>query len=199
MQFVEVKFPDSISFNSSSISEFNTDVITMKNGLEQRNINWSKCRLKYNVVNGIKTSSEILELISFFKVIKGRAIGFRYKDWTDYKAVGQVLGTGDGTSAEFQLVKKYSSGGVEYNRTITKPVSGSLTIYLDDVETTDYTIDLTTGVITFNTAVGLDVIVKADFEFDVPVRFNSDSLEISMESINSGKVKEIKLVEVRDR
>lgn len=196
MSFVETKFPDSIAFGSISVPEFNTSVITMKNGSEQRNINWSDCRLRYDVLNGIKTATELAELISFFKTRKGKAIGFRFKDWSDYSITGQVLGTGDGTTTTFQLIKDYVSGSTTYSRTITKPVSGSLTVYVDSIETTDYTIDLTTGIITFNTAPLNTKEVKADFEFDVPVRFDSDILEISMDSINSGKVKGIKLVEV---
>ena len=59
MSFSEIQFPNSIAFGSVSIPEFNTNIITMKNGSEQRNINWSKCRLRYNVLNGIKTKKEL--------------------------------------------------------------------------------------------------------------------------------------------
>lgn len=196
MSFEEIRFPDSIAFGSTSIPEFSTNVITMRNGSEQRNANWEDCRLSFNVLNGIKTATELSELLTFFRARSGMAIGFRFKDWSDYKAVGQVLGTGDGTNTTFQLIKYYTNGTKTHSRTITKPVSGSLKVYVDSVETTDYTIDLTTGIITFNTAPADIKEVKADFEFDVPVRFNSDTLEISMDSINSGKVKEIKLVEI---
>jgi len=196
MSFVETKFPDSIAFGSVSMPEFNTDVIIMKNGSEQRNINWDSCRLKYNVLNGIKSTTELAELLTFFRARKGKAIGFRFKDWSDYSASDQNLGTGDGVETDFQLVKKYTSGSTTYTRKITKPVSGSLTVYIDDIENTDYSIDLTTGIITFNTAPAVSEIITADFEFDVPVRFDKDVLEISMDSINSGKVKEIALVEI---
>ena len=196
MSFVETKFPDSIAFNSISIPEFNTNIITMKNGSEQRNINWNSCRLKYNVLNRIKTATELSELLAFFRARKGRAIGFRFKDWSDYKAIGQILGIGDGTKTQFQLIKNYVSGTTTYLRTITKPVLGSLVIYVDNIATTDYTIDLTTGILTFNTAPLNTKEIKADLEFDVPVRFDSDILEIGMDSINSGTVKEIKLIEI---
>ena len=195
MSFVEIQFPNSIAFGSTSTPEFNTNIVTMKNGSEQRNVNWNNCRLKYNVLNGIKSKTELMELISFFRARKGKAIGFRFKDWSDYSAISQILGTGNDTTTQFQLIKTYTSGTI-YSRTITKPVLGSLTIYIDNLETTDYTINLTTGIITFNTAPLNTQEIKADFEFDVPVRFNNDNLEISMDSLNSGKVKEIELIEL---
>jgi len=195
MSFAEIQFPNSIAFGSTSTPEFNTNIVTMKNGSEQRNINWNSCRLKYNVLNGIKTKVELMELISFFRARKGMAIGFRFKDWSDYSATSQILGTGDDSTTEFQLIKTYISG-TAYSRTITKPVSGSLSIYIDNIETTDYIINSTTGIITFNTAPLNTQEIKADFEFDVPVRFNNDNLEISMDSLNSGKVKEIELIEL---
>jgi uncharacterized protein (TIGR02217 family) len=196
MLFTETRFPDSIAFGSASISEFNTSVITMKNGIEQRNINWSDCRLSFNILNGVKTKNELAELLAFFKTKKGKAIGFRFKDWSDYKAFDQILGIGDETKTEFQLIKNYISGSTIYMRAITKPLLENLVVYLNNSPATEYKIDLTTGIITFDNPPPQNITIKADFEFDVPVRFDSDILEISMESIHSGRVKEIKLVEI---
>jgi uncharacterized protein (TIGR02217 family) len=64
------------------------------------------------------------ELIAFFQARRGKAYGFRFKDWTDYKATGQLLGTGDDAQTQFQRVKHYPSGSVIEVRTMTKSVAG---------------------------------------------------------------------------
>lgn len=196
MSFLEIRFPESISFNSSSILQFNTTIINTKNGNESRNINWNTNKMKYNIINGIKTIDELNEITSFFRNVKGCGYGFRFKDWSDYSATTQQIGLGDGTTTEFRLIKTYIISGNIYTRKITKPIISTIKIYLNSIETTDFSIDLTTGLITFNTAPTIYTIITADFEFDVPVRFNSDILEITLETINTGKVKELELIEI---
>ena len=196
MSFLEVRFPESISFNSSTILEFNTTIITAKNGKEFRNINWNNNKMKFNIINGIKTKAELNEILKFFRNTKGKAYGFRFKDWTDFSVTSQQIGTGDGEKTQFQLIKTYTTNNTTYTRKITKPVISTIKVFLDNVETNDFSIDLTTGLITFTTAPSNNVIITANFEFDVPVRFNTDILEISMESINSGKIKDLELIEV---
>lgn len=197
MSFLEIRFPESISFKSSSILEFNTSIFKSKNGSEQRNINWNYNKMKFNIINGIKKKEELDELITFFRNVKGRAYGFRFKDWTDYKAKKQYLGNGDNIKKQFQLIKSYKiNNNIIYYRKILKPVISTVKILINDIENKDFNIDLTTGLITFNIPPESNSIIKADFEFDVPVRFDNDIIEISMNSINSGIIKEINLIEI---
>lgn len=196
MSFLETRFPESISFNSSSILEFKTSVISTKNGSEQRNINWRSNRMKFNIVNGIKTKAELDEIISFFRNVRGRAYGFRFKDWTDYKAEKQPIATGDGETKSFQLIKTYIIDNNIYVRKITKPVISTVKVCINGAVVDDVELDLKTGIITFNEAPALDDEIEADFEFDVPVRFDSDVLEITMDTVNTGKVKDVVLVEI---
>ena len=51
-------------------------------------------------------------LIAFFRARKGRAFGFRFKDWNDYQALAETFGTGDETTRTFQPTRGYSSGDV---------------------------------------------------------------------------------------
>ena len=197
MSFLEIRFPESIAFNSSSILEFNTTIIKSKNGYEQRNINWNTNKMKFNIINGIKTKAELDEVITFFRNVRGAGYGFRFKDWTDYQIDNQYLGLGDGVTKEFQLIKSYRvSDNIVYYRKITKPVISTVRVFINDIESKDFNIDLTTGLITLNTAPEIDSTIKASFEFDVPVRFENDIMEITMNSINSGNVKEIILTEI---
>lgn len=197
MSFLEIRFPESIAFNSSSILEFNTTIIKAKNGYEQRNINWNSNKMKFNIINGIKTKAELDELITFFRNVKGAGYGFRFKDFTDYQAENQYIGVGNGEIKEFQLIKAYRiSDNIVYYRKITKPVISTVRVFINDIESKDFNIDLTTGLITLNTVPEIDSTIKASFEFDVPVRFENDIMEITMNSINSGNVKEIILTEI---
>lgn len=196
MSFLEIRFPESISFESSTILEFNTSIITSKNGNEQRNVNWQYNKMKYNIINGIKTTTELDEIIKLFRNAKGQAYGFRFKDWSDYKATKQQIAIGDNINTKFQLIKTYIISNNIYTRIITKPVISTVKLYIDDVEINDFNIDFTTGEIVLSSPPQENSIIYADFEFDVPVRFNSDILEITMQSIKTGFVKDIMLIEV---
>lgn len=196
MTFLEIRFPESISFKSSSMLEFNTSIVKTKNGLEQRNINWHNGRMKYNIVNGIKTREELELLITFFRNVRGAGYGFRFKDWSDYSVESQKIGVGDGAKREFQLIKSYSIDDKNYIRKITKPVLSTVNIYINGVKSNEFNMDFTTGTVEFDIAPNENDVIEADFEFDVPVRFNGDSMEITMDTINSGVVKDIVLVEI---
>ncbi len=198
MSFVEVRFPEDISYGSSGGPEYATDVVATESGHEQRNINWEAARARYNVAHGVKTQAQLDALIAFFRARKGRAIGFRFKDWGDYLAVNQSLGQGTGAQTSFQLIKRYNSGGAEEIRIITKPVAGTVNIYLDSVLlSSGVAVDTQTGIITLTPAPGAGVTVSADFEFDVPVRFDTDRLSASLDAYGVHSWNDIPLVELR--
>lgn len=192
MSFVEVQFPTDISYGATGGPIFLTDVVATVSGHEQRNSKWSQSRAKYNVASGIKTEAQWQALIAFFRARRGMAIGFRFKDWSDYKAENQPLKSLRGN--EYQLVKQYVSGAAVYERDITKPVSGSVKLYEDSIlQASGWSIDTATGVITTS----LSGTLTADFEFDVPVRFDTDEMSISMDSFDAGNWGSIPLIEVR--
>lgn len=197
--FAEVQFPAEISYGSKGGPTFSTDIVATFSGHEQRNINWSQSRAKYDIASGIKTEVQWQQLIAFFRARRGRAIGFRYKDWSDYQAINQYIGTGDSLQTQFQLVKHYQSGEAVYTRTINKPVNNNFAkVYIDSVLIEEgINIDFTTGLITFELAPREDEQITADFEFDVPVRFDTDHLDLQADSYNVSSWQNIALVEVR--
>jgi uncharacterized protein (TIGR02217 family) len=198
MSFVEAQFPADISYGSSGGPEYSTDIVMTYGGHEQRNINWSQARARFNVAHGVKTKAQLDALIAFFRARKGRAIGFRFKDWTDYKASGQMLGTGNGALTQFQLVKTYASGATEELRIITKPVNGTVKIYLNGaLQSIGYTVNFTTGLVIFNSAPANGAAVTADYEFDVPVRFDTDRLSATLDAYGVHSWLDIPLIEVR--
>ena len=195
--FHEVQFPTNISFGSAGGPEFSTEVIQLSSGFEQRNQNWTYPRERWNVAYGVKTKDDLTALVVFFHARRGRAVGFRFKNHDDCAATNQNLGTGDGSAETFQLVKRYTSGGETLVRKITKPVADTVAVYLDDVlQESSCEVDTTTGVVTFDTAPAQDVVVTADFEFDVPVRFDTDYLPVNLQTYEARSA-DVSIVEVR--
>lgn len=199
MAFAEIRFPADIAYGSAGGPEYSTEVVITHGGYEQRNANWAQARARYNVAHGVKTQAQLEVLIAFFRARKGRADGFRFKDWTDYKATGQLLGTGDGSRRVFQLVKHYTSGSGAEQRIITKPVAGTVKLYVAGVlqSVAGYAPALDTGAVTFTAAPAAGAAVTADFEFDVPVRFDTDRLAASIDAYGSHSWSDIPLVEIR--
>jgi uncharacterized protein (TIGR02217 family) len=199
MAFTEVRFPTDIAYGSVGGPEYSTDVVITHSGYEQRNANWAQARTRYNVAHGVKTQAQLDALIAFFRARKGRANGFRFKDWSDFQVTAQPIGTGDGTTTVFQLVKTYISGGVTETRAISKPVTGTVAIYLNGTiqNPPTYTLDTVQGKATFSMPPAAGIAVTADFQFDVPVRFDTDRLAATLDSYGSRSWHDIPLVEIR--
>ncbi len=177
---------------------FNTSITTTQGGFEQRNINWLKSLGRWDVSTGIKNKSDMDAVIAFFRARFGKAYGFRFKDWSDFQAVGQNIGTGNGSQTTFQLTKTYTSGSNSYIRDIKKPVSGTATIYLNSIlQSSGFTVDHTTGIVTFTVAPGAGVVVSADYDFDVPVRFDTDALAVRIDGPAQYLWDSIPIVETR--
>jgi len=207
--FHEIRFPANLSFGSVGGPERRTEVVTLANGFEERNTPWAHSRRRYDAGVGLRSLDDVEALIAFFEARRGRLFGFRWKDWSDYKSclpsrevsfTDQVIGTGDGQTAAFQLTKRYASGPAEYVRPILKPVQGTVRVGLSGdqlVETVNYTVDYARGQVTFAEAPDLGAEISAGFEFDVPVRFDTDRIQTSVASFQAGEVPTVPVVEVR--
>ena len=207
MAFHEVRFPDDISRGARGGPERRTQVVELASGDEERNASWADSRRRYDAAYGIRRADDLAAVVAFFETRNGRLHGFRYKDWADYKsaqpsqaitATDQQIGTGTGSLQTFQLAKRYTSGAQTWVRTITKPVAGTVRVALGMVEQmSGWTVDTTTGVVTFTTAPAGGVAVRAGFEFDVPVRFDSDTLDVTLDFERLGSITAIPLLEIR--
>ena len=196
------RFPEAISYGALGGPKYNTSISQTAGGHEKRIGVWPVALCEYDVAHAIKTPAEFAELLAYFRAHKGKLYGFRFKDWSDYQAAGQVIGIGDDATLNFQLVKRYTVSALwEEVRTIYKPVAGTVKVYVDSVEqteTTDYTVDYSTGIVSFLSAPATDEEITADFEFDVPVRFDTDQMASSYESFQIHTWQSIPLVEIRD-
>ena len=209
--FHDVRFPTGISRRASGGPERRTDVVALASGHEERNSRWAHSRRRYNAGYGIRTLDEIHAVIGFFEERRGRLHAFRWKDHADFRSgpplsspqpEDQRIGTGDGVAASYPLIKLYGAGTTAYVRPITKPVAGTVRIAVAGVEKAvgvDFTVDTLTGLVTFlpGAIPGAGEPVTAGFEFDVPVRFDSDMLTINLDAFAAGQIPDITLVEVR--
>ena len=212
MSFHEVRFPTNISYNSRGGPGFNTQIIEVDSGAEERVARWAAPRRRYNARYGVKTYADLSNLIAFYIAVQGPAIGFRFKDFLDFTTASDhrsppafgntVIGTGNGSTTQFQITKVYTNGVVNRTRNITKPVAGSVVVGLNGVnQASGWTVNTTTGVITFSVAPSGGSTVTAGCEFDVPVRFGSELdnvLSLTIEDFSSGGIDDIPLVELVD-
>lgn len=208
MNFHEVRFPGAISFGSSGGVERRTEIVTLVNGFEERNSPWSQSRRRYDAGIGVRSLDDLSEILRFFEARHGQLYGFRWKDWLDFKSclpsetpqtVDQVLTAGSDPLI-YQLTRTYSDGAGTYLREITKPVQGTVQVARDGVqltEGTDFTVDPETGMVTLASAPPPAAIVTAGFEFDVPVRFDSDTIDVNLSAFEAGEIPSIPIVEVR--
>jgi uncharacterized protein (TIGR02217 family) len=209
MNFHEVRFPASLSFGSVGGPERRTDIVTLANGFEERNTPWAHSRRRYDAGLGMRSLEDVEKLIAFFEARAGQMFGFRWKDWSDFKSGranadtafdDQVIAIGDGHETVFTLAKTYHSGAFSYVRPITKPVAGSVRIGIEQDEMqegVDYQVDDTTGLISFVQPPAETTSILAGFEFDVPVRFDTDRIQTSVASFQAGTVPNVPVVEVR--
>lgn len=193
--FSEQRFPTDISYGSMSETRFSTDIVTTSNGREFRNINFPTGRNRYNIGHGIRTKEQLDRVIEFFRAMRGRAVGFRFKDWIDYAVVGQQIAIADGETTQFQLIKTYRIDQLEEIRKITKPVKDTVRIYIDEVEVA-VRVSLSTGMVKFEQAPQSGAVITADFEFDVPVRFDSDVFSANIDGYGVHSMNEITVIEV---
>ena len=207
MAFHEVRFPDDISRGARGGPERRTQIVELASGDEERNASWANSRRRYDAAYGIRRADDLAAVVAFFEARNGRLYGFRWKDWADFKSclpsqtpagTDQNIGTGDGTTTAFQLVKVYASGSQTWTRTITKPVAGTVKVAIEGVEqTTGWSVDTTKGMITFTTAPASGAAITAGFEFDVPVRFDTDTLDVTLDIERLGSITSIPLIEVK--
>lgn len=200
--FDEVRLPARLAFGSTGGVERRTEVVTLASGYERRASPWANGRRRYLIGAGVRALDDAAALVAFFEARRGRLRGFRFKDFADFKssapsvgvaATDQALGVGDGATAAFQLVKAYG----DFAREVRKPVAGTVVCALDGAPTSAFAVDAATGVVTFDTPPGVGVAVSAGFEFDTPVRFDADRIDVTLEGFEAGRVVAVPLIEIR--
>jgi uncharacterized protein (TIGR02217 family) len=207
--FHEILFPLDIALGSAGGPERRTEIVTLASGREERNTRWAHSRRRYDAGYGIKTLEALSQVVAFFEERRGRLHGFRWRDRLDHSsaapgiavsALDQAIGTADGDTATFALRKTYGGAFAPYARPISKPVFGSVLVAVDGEaldEGDGFTCDTSTGLVTLSEAPEEGAAITAGFLFDVPVRFDTDYLEVDLSAFAAGAIPKIPLVEIR--
>ena len=202
MAFHEVRLPARLAFGSTGGVERRTEITTLGSGFERRSTPWAEGRRRYLIGAGLRSLDDMAALTAFFEARRGRMYGFRFRDFADFKscapgeavaATNQEIGTGDGARRSFGLIKTYG----DHARRIVKPVEGSVRVAVNGVETTAFVLDHLTGEATLATPPIAGAVVTAGYVFDVPVRFDADRIEVTLESFGAGRMVAMPLIEVR--
>lgn len=207
--FHEVRFPLDVSLGRRGGPGRRTDIVTLASGREHRNARFAHSRRRYDAGLGVRTLDALHAVLAFFEERRGRLYGFRFRDRVDCRSgapsaapgpADQRIGTGDGAAAAFPLVKRYGALHAPYLRPIAKPVAGSVRVAVGGVEQPPaaFACDPATGLVTF--AAGAipppGAAVAAGFEFDVPVRFETDDLDLDLSAFEAGEIPKIPLIEI---
>lgn len=202
MAFHAVRFPLDVALGARGGPEWATDLVTLASGHEARNSRWAGSRRRYNAGYGVKSRADMLAVLDFFEERRGRFHSFLWRDALDFSSNGtasptpmdQMLGTGDGVTTSFPLTKRYGAGFDPFVRTITHPVAASVRVARDAAEVFNFTLE--GGTVMFAVAPGAGVPVTAGFLFDVPVRFDTDRLEVELTSFDAAEAPVIPVIEV---
>ncbi len=208
--FHEIRFPLDIALGSHGGPQRRTDVVLLGSGREERNARWANSRRRYDAGYGVKTLATLAIVVAFFEERRGMLYGFRWRDRVDYKscppdaapsALDQLLGVGDGAKTGFQLVKTYGGAFAPWVRDIPKPMQNSVRVAVSGAEKSqglDFDISTSTGQVTFRAgkAPASGAAVTAGYLFDVPVRFDTDFLDIDFTAFEAGQIPKIPIVEI---
>lgn len=206
--FHDVRLPLAFSLGATGGPAWRTDVVELASGREFRNSPWSGSRRRWDIGGAVKSLEDLAELTAFFEARRGRLHGFRLRDASDHSSAvpgaevaptDQLLGFGDGVETSFQLVKRAVSGGVEQVRRITHPVDGTVSLAIDGAAVlSGWTINPSTGIVGFDAPPGVGAEIRAGYEFDLPVRFDADRLDISMDAYGAGRIVSAPVIELME-
>lgn len=205
MAFDNIRLPDDIERGAQGGPRFRTTVITLSSGFERRNRDWEQTRGAWDIGYGLQRKDQFDDVVAFFYARNGRARGFRFKDWLDFQLARQAIGVTDGTNATFQIFRRYTSGTVTFDRLLTKPVAGTVLVWVNGVAITlgagadEFQVDTTTGIITLGATLAAQTgtTVESQCEFDVPVRFDTDALDLVADTEIAATIPQIPIIEVR--
>lgn len=207
--FHEVRFPLRLALGVSGGPVRRTDIVNLSNGRENRNQRWKNARRAYDAGSGIRSVADLYEVLAFFEARRGELYGFRFRDPVDFKScppgeapavTDQRIGTGDGATAQFPLVKTYADAGGAFTRRVEKPAEGSVVVSVEGgrVPPADMSVDHATGMVTFRAGKvpPAGAAIRAGFEFDVPVRFAIDRIDVNLTAFEAGRIPSIPLMEI---
>lgn len=196
--FNEARLLDKVAYGSEFGHSYKTRIEELRSGVERRNAEWDLPLGRYSLIyQNIGTQHHGL-IVAAHHACKGMLIGFRLKDFSDYKATNEPIGFGTGAQQTYQLTKTYTFGTLSTTKKIFKPVQGLVSVFADGTPITPDSIDYTTGIVTLTAPSGQEITWTG--EYDVPVRFDNDEIDFSIDNRSGGELilnSDVQLVELR--
>lgn len=198
MAFHDIRLPDEVEQGATGGPLFQTTILPMSSGQEQRNINWGEVRHSWDIAYGIQTKADFDHCRQFFFARRGQGNSFRFKDWSDFEIMDEVQGVGDGANLTFQLIRTYeATGPAPYLRRITRPVAGTVVWRVDGVPRGATAQPLGVYLLA-GPPPAIGAVVSASAEFDIAVRFNIDQFSLVLDLPNAGTIGSLPVMEVRE-
>ncbi|WP_048649125.1 DUF2460 domain-containing protein [Nitratireductor soli] len=208
--FHDIRFPLAVSFGATGGPERRNEIVQLVSGREKRNARQADARRFYDAGTGLRSLDDIYEVLAFFEARRGSLHGFRFRDPFDMKScrpsqtpthLDQETGLGDGIRTRFPLSKVYGEGEDAVLRPITRPVPGTVLVGVNGaVQQADlhFSLDAETGEVVFQAGAvpPAGTLITAGYEFDVPVRFDTERLSVSLSAFKAGQIPAIPLVEI---
>lgn len=207
MSFHNVRLPEDVEKGAAGGPQFQTNVFALASGQEKRNIDWSRSRGRWNIGYGMDTKENHEAVLAFFYARRGKAYGFRFKDWTDFEVgnnatnTPQEIAIGNNVQNRFQIVRRYTDGTYTFDRPLTRIVDDTFRVFVDGaeiLENAQFELDINSGIVEIFTPPGLDISVGIICEFDVPVRFDVDALELAAARDDAFTIPNVEIVELRE-
>jgi len=210
--------PEMNSFGWISSPMFSTQITQSDSGAEQANRRWLHPLRKFISPDAIREHNIFEAVKAHWLVMGGPAHTWPIRDPTDFASAeleamnvaptldreDQLIGTGNGAQTQFQLVKTYTRGSVDYVRPIHLPVTSSVIVGVAGADPATFSPPLAWsvsrygGVVTFASPPPNGAAITAGFLFDCEVRFESDdTFEGVVKSYRVAGFADIPLVEVR--
>ena len=209
MAHLDLDFPLDVASGAQATLERRDEVVMLASGHEEVNQRWADARRSWDVGFGLRDADDLAAVVALFEEVRGRANSFRFRDWMDWKScapsatpapIDQPLGTGDGVTSSFQLIRRYGSVNA-YDRPIALPHPASVRVAVNGVETGGFSVSSAGGTVIFAAPPAPGAILTAGFTFDVPVRFDQATLSVQWAFFTTAggvaSMPEITLTEVR--
>ena len=143
---------------------------------------------------------ELRTLMGFFMLCQGAFGTFLFQDPSDDRVSGQQIGTGDTLRTVFQLQRtmgKTLPGGGFLEPIVAPNVVSA--VYFNGIvqDPAGYSVDPTTGLVTFNIAPGSGLIITADYSYYFRCRFVDDSYAFENFMFRLWQLKKLTFISVR--
>lgn len=212
--FLEERLDDRIRYGSDYQDQYSVSIVTTSGGQEYRSMFHNFPVRTFDVSYLLDNDDTYLKLHAIYHRAHGMYGGFRIRCFDEWSSNGRTSTPTETdqlckkvNTTVWQLRKWYGTNGTAGTsgypyRIIHKPVSGTVKVAVNGTLVAgpgaNWTVDTTTGLVTLSGAVAATVVadnVRAGFEFDFPVRFDT-VLPIGQDYVSRRSVDGVRLREL---